>query len=100
MTERYGAYQNDCMEVNLQLGINADELDALHPQMIPLVDAFSAAGARLELELLENEYGDGGFDSEMEYAEGLFDPEQMKAFHELYVDLLERMVRQEDVWNL
>ena len=99
MTERYGAYQNDCMEVNLQLGINADELDALHPQMIPLVDAFSAAGARLELELLENEYGDGGFDSEMEYAEGLFDPEQMKAFHELYVDLLERMVRQEDVWN-
>ena len=99
MTERYGAYQNDCMEVNLQLGINADELDALHPQMIPLVDTFSAAGARLELELLENEYGDGGFDSEMEYAEGLFDPEQMKAFHELYVDLLERMVRQEDVWN-
>ena len=99
MTERYGAYQNDCMEVNLQLGINADELDALNPQMIPLVDAFSAAGARLELELLENEYGDGGFDSEMEYAEGLFDPEQMKAFHELYVDLLERMIRREDVWN-
>ena len=31
--------------------------------------AFAADGARLELELLENEYGDGGFDSEMEYAE-------------------------------
>ena len=62
-------------------------------------DAFAAAGARLELELLENEYGDGGFDSEMEYAEGLFDPAQMKAFHELYVDLLERMIRQEDVWK-
>ena len=61
--------------------------------------AFAAAGARLELELLENEYGDGGFDSEMEYAEGLFDPDQMKAFHELYVDLLERMIRQEDVWK-
>ena len=60
---------------------------------------FAAAGARLELELLENEYGDGGFDSEMEYAEGLFDPDQMKAFHELYVDLLERMIRQEDVWK-
>ena len=60
-------------------------------------DAFAAAGARLELELLENEYG--GFDSEMEYAEGLFDPDQMKAFHELYVDLLERMIRQEDVWK-
>ena len=57
-------------------------------------DAFAAAGARLELELLEN-----GFDSEMEYAEGLFDPDQMKAFHELYVDLLERMIRQEDVWK-
>lgn len=62
-------------------------------------DAFAAAGARLELELLENEYGDGGFDSEMEYAEGLFDPDQMKAFHELYEDLLERMIRQEDVWK-
>ena len=33
------------------------------------------------------------------YAEGLFDPDQMKAFHELYVDLLERMIRQEDVWK-
>lgn len=61
--------------------------------------AFAADGARLELVLLENEYGDGGFDSEMEYAEGLFDPAQMKAFHELYVDLLERMIRQEDVWK-
>ena len=60
---------------------------------------FAADGARLELELLENEYGDGGFDSEMEYAEGLFDPDQMKAFHELYVDRLERMIRQEDVWK-
>jgi G3E family GTPase len=49
--------------------------------------------------LLENEYGDGGFDSEMEYAEGLFDAERMKAFHELYVDLLERIIRQEDVWT-
>ncbi|MER2054263.1 MAG: amino acid adenylation domain-containing protein [Clostridia bacterium] len=99
MTENYHVYKNDCMEVNLQLGINADELDVLHPQRIELEDAFAAAGARLELELLENEYGDGGFDSEMEYAEGLFEPDQMKAFHELYVDLLERMIRQEDVWK-
>ena len=60
---------------------------------------FRRPAQRLELELLENEYGDGGFDSEMEYAEGLFDPDQMKAFHELYVDLLERMIRQEDVWK-
>jgi hypothetical protein len=71
----------------------------LHPERIELEDAFAAAGARLELELLENEYGDGGFDSEMEYAEGLFDADQIKAFHELYVDLLERMIRQEDVWE-
>ena len=99
MTENYHVYKNDCMEVNLQLGINADELDVFHPQRIELEDAFSAAGARLELELLENEYGDGGFDSEMEYAEGLFDAERMKAFHELYVDLLERIIRQEDVWT-
>jgi hypothetical protein len=87
------------MEVNLQLGINANELDVFHPKWVKLEDAFSAAGARLELELLENEYGDGGFDSEMEYAEGLFDAERMKAFHELYVDLLERIIRQEDVWT-
>ena len=58
-----------------------------------------APDARLELELLENEYGDGGFDSEMEYAQGLFDADRMKAFHELYVDILERIVKQEDVWT-
>jgi len=99
MTDNYHVYKNDCLEVNLQLGINADELDALHPRMIPLEDAFSAAGARLELELLENEYGDGGFDSEMEYAEGLFDAERMAAFHDLYADLLEGMIARQDVWN-
>ena len=99
MTENYHVFRNDCLEVNLQLGINADELSALHPQGIPLEDAFTAAGARLELELLENEYGDGGFDSEMEYAEGLFEAEQMKDFHELYIDILERIVKQEDVWT-
>ena len=92
MTEHYQAYLDDCMEVNLQLGINGSELDALHPTLIPLSDDFSAAGARLELELLENEYGDGGFDSEMEYAEGLFDQEQMEAFHERYIQILEALV--------
>ena len=100
MRENYHVYKNDCMEVNLQLGINGDELDVLHPKEIELEDAFAAAGARLELELLENEYGDGGFDSEMEYAEGLFDKEQMKEFHELYIDLLEGMIKQEDVFVL
>ena len=92
MTETRQAYVNDCMEVNLQLGINADELDELPHEMIELNDEFSAAGARLELELLENEYGDGMFDSEMEYAEGLFDAKRMEAFHDLYIRILEGMV--------
>ena len=35
----------------------------------------------------------------MEYAQGLFDADRMKAFHELYVDILERIVKQEDVWT-
>ena len=73
MTETRQPYVNDCMEVNLQLGINGDELDELKHELVELNDEFSAAGARLEMELLENEFGDGGFDSEMEYAEGLFD---------------------------
>lgn len=92
MTEHYRAYLNDCMEVNLQLGINGSELDELHPTIVPLKNEFTAAGARLELELLENEYGDGGFDSEMEYAEGCFDEKQMEAFHDLYISILEGIV--------
>ena len=92
MAETRQPYVNDCMEVNLQLGINADELDELPHEMLELTDEFSAAGARLEMELLENEYGDGGFDSEMEYAEGLFDQERMKAFHDLYVEILEGLI--------
>ena len=97
MSESYQAYLDDCMEVNLQLGINGSPLKALHPERVPLNDEFSAAGARLELELLENEYGDGGFDSEMEYAEDLFDAHRMETFHDLYISLLEAIVRMEDV---
>ncbi len=96
MSETREPYVNDCMEVNLQLGINADELDELPHEFIELADEFSAAGARMEMELLENEYGDGGFDSEMEYAEGLFDRERMEAFHDLYVSILESIVRKEE----
>ena len=92
MMETRRPYINDCMEVNLQLGINADELDELPHEMIELNDPFSAAGARLEMELLENEYGDGAFDSEMEYAEGLFDRQRLEAFHDLYVEILEKMI--------
>ena len=42
--------------------------------------------------LLENEFGDGGFDSEMEYAEGLFEKERMEAFHDLYIQVLEALI--------
>ncbi len=96
MTEHRVPYVNDSMEINLQLGINADELNELGAEFLPLEDEFSAAGARLEMELLENEYGDGGFDSEMEYAEGLFDAARMEKFHGLYTDILESLVRKQD----
>ena len=100
MADNYQAYLDDCMEVNLQLGINADELSALRPTFIPLEDPFGAAGARLELELLENEYGDGGFDSEMEYAGGMFDAARMADFHDLYVRLLEGLIHgKTDEWT-
>ena len=97
MTENRQPYINDCMEVNLQLGINGDELDELEHEMIELADEFSAAGARLEMELLENEYGDGGFDSEMEYAEGLFEKDRMEAFHDLYTEILEGLIMKKDI---
>jgi hypothetical protein len=97
MSETRQAYLNDCMEVNLQLGINGDELDALPHELIELKDDFSAAGARLEMELLENEFGDGAFDSEMEYAEGLFNRERIEAFHDLYIQMLEGLIRRENI---
>ena len=97
MAETREPYLNDCMEVNLQLGINADELDELPHEMIELADEFSAAGARLEMELLENEYGDNGFDSEMEYAEGLFEKERMERFHDLYMEILEGVIHKKEV---
>lgn len=97
MTETYSSFLDDCMEVNLQLGINGDEMDELKPTLIELNDEFSAAGARLELELLENEFGDGGFDSEMEYADELYDRERMEKFHDLYISLLEDLVSQKEV---
>ena len=80
----------------MQLGIHASELDSLTPTFIELEDDFTSAGARLELELLENEYGDGGFDSEMEYAEGLFDRQKMEKFHDLYADILEGLIAKKD----
>lgn len=92
--EYYEAFQAECIEVNLQLGINGDELEALEPELVPLADEFSAPGGLVALDLLENEYGDGGFDSELEYAEGLFDKEKIEAFHDLYIRILEEIIHQ------
>ncbi|WP_026670219.1 non-ribosomal peptide synthetase [Butyrivibrio sp. AE3006] len=85
-------FKNEWMEVNLQLGINGSELDELDPELIELEDEFSVAAGCLELELLENEYGDGGYDSEMEYAGKMHDRAVMERFHDLYVEILENMV--------
>lgn len=90
--EYFQSFLTEIIEVNLQLGINGNELDALHPKLVPLADEFGAPAGLLSLDLLENEYGDGGFDSEMEYAEGLFDKERIEAFHDLYIEILERII--------
>ena len=95
MAEKLRAYVNDSLEVNLQLGFGGDELNELKHEMLELRDDYSAAGARTELELFENEYGDGGFDSEMDYAEGLFDKERMIAFHDFYIRILETLMQKQ-----
>ena len=101
MAEKLRAYLNDSMEVNLQIGFGGEELNELKHEMLELRDDYSAAGARTELELLENEYGDGGYDAEMEFAEGLFDKEKMTAFHDHYIRILEALMRkQEPDWNI
>ncbi|WP_026527872.1 non-ribosomal peptide synthetase [Butyrivibrio sp. VCD2006] len=87
------AFYTDPMEVNLQLEINADELDELKPEFIELDDPYFAASARLELELLENEYGDGGFDAELEYVKEIYDEDNILKFHDTYVKMLETLVK-------
>ncbi len=96
MTEHYQAFLDDCMEVNLQIDINGSPLDELHPTEVELGDDFAAAGARMELELLENNEKDGGYDSEINYAEGLFDEAEMITFHDHYVEILEAMLHCEE----
>jgi len=95
--EYYQSFLAECIEVNLQLGINGDELEALHPTLIPLEDDFSAPGGLISLDLLENEYGDGGFDSELEYAEGMFGKEQIEAFHDRYIQTLESLIQRKNI---
>ncbi len=90
--EHDSPFLNDPMEVNLQLAINGDELDTLAPEFLDLDDSYTKAGARLELELLENEYGDGGYDSEMEYMKNLYDEDNIHSFHDLYIKVLESII--------
>ena len=92
MMDTLQAFKNDCMEVNLEIGINGDELDELPYEKIELRNDYLAAEARMNFELLENEYGDGGFDIDLEWAEGMFDEKKMEAFHELYIKILESLV--------
>ena len=58
--------------------------------------AFNAAPARLEFELVENEYGDGGFDLEVDYAEGMFDRDRIESAKALFSKFLEGMILRRD----
>ena len=89
------AFSNDPMEVNYQQNMNADELASLHPLQIDLENRYSAPGARLELEFLENDDNSGLFDSEMEWAANCFSEEKTLAFHNLYIDYFERIVMED-----
>ena len=86
------------MEVNLQIGINGDELNELSPEFIELDDPYSKASSRLEIEILENEYGDGAYDSEIEYVKDIFDEDNILGFQDEYIRLLEDIIdlRQRD----
>lgn len=79
-------FQNDPMEVNYQLNINADELNELQPFYLPLSNSFNAPGARLELEFLENDNNSGCFESEFEWAGNIFSRNYIVKFHNLYIE--------------
>ena len=76
---------SDPMEVNYQMNINADELGELSPFTLPLANRYSAPGARLELEFLENDDNSGCFESEFEWASNIFSRERILRFHNLYM---------------
>ena len=97
LAETYQPYLSDSVEVNLQLGINGEEMDELPYEFIQLSNPFTqAASTQPELELLVNEYKDGGYDSEIEYPQAVFKREKMDAFHQLYIRILESIITGED----
>ena len=79
-------FLDDPMEVNYQLNINAGELGELRPFYLPLPNHYSAPGARLELEFLENDNNSGCFESEFEWAGNFFSRQKMAAFQQLYIE--------------
>ncbi len=97
MADTYKSFLDDCMEVNLQMGFNGEEIDDLNPTPIELANDFIASGARLEIELIENELGDGAYDLELDFASGLYEKEHMEEFHMLLVKLLEDLVAQKEI---
>ncbi len=92
MQSHYQAFLNDCAEVNLQIGINGSPLDELDYTEVELKNDFLAAGARLEMELVVNEQDDGGFDFDLDYAEGLFSEEYIRGMNDLYIKILEGLI--------
>lgn len=97
MADTYKSFLDDCMEVNLQMGFNGEEIDDLNPTPIELANDFIASGARLEIELIENELRDGAYDLELDFAIGLFEKEHMEEFHMLIVKMLEDLVAKKEI---
>ena len=92
MVEKYEPYVNDCLIYDLQIAINGDELDVLNPTFIEIDDELTTAASPLEIDLLENEYGDEVYDSMIEYSKGMYSSEVVEAFHELYIRIFEDIV--------
>ena len=92
----FSPFKNDYMEVNIQMGINGDELGTFRPEIIPLKDEYAAANTSLELVLIENEQGDGGFDSVFGYSSGLYSKGYMSDFQKIYTEILEGLIKKEE----
>ena len=88
------AFATDPMEVNLQVGIGTKSLDSLPHEFLPLDNPYVAAGARLELELFIDPKS-GAYCSELEYAKEIYREENILAFHDDYIRVLEALVKRQ-----
>ncbi len=50
------------------------------------------ASARMEIEILENEYGDGAYDSELEYVKAIYDETNILGFQDEFISHLESVM--------